>query len=373
MFVARLGTQLGIEARQVALFHRNADNKLLKSIGGVASRTPPRPRAHRSRSPRGPRRGADRVRSWRSCDSPSPRSTPPSATSPATPRWSRPWAAQGRRGRRPPGRLPRDGADRLPRRGPGPAHVVRRRVPGGARPGSPPTSPPTGSATCRSSSATSTAPGSAAPSTPTRAGSCRRTAPPCCTAAASSPATSSTTCPTTASSTRARYFAPGARPDRGALRGVDVALTICEDLWQDGGPFAVAARGRRRAGGGHQRLAVRAGQGRRPAAARGPARGRGRVHPGLREHGRRPGRAGLRRRLDGRGRRRRACWPAARSSPRTCWCSTSTSPSRRPTAGRRRRAGVVRTSVSERAGARAYAAAAAPPEAPRLDRRCGEV
>ena len=26
------------------------------------------------------------------------------------------------------------------------------------------------------------------------------------------------------------------------VRGVDVALTICEDLWQDGGPFAVAGR-----------------------------------------------------------------------------------------------------------------------------------
>jgi len=40
----------------------------------------------------------------------------------------------------------------------------------------------------------------------------------------------------------ARYFMPGDRFVVARIRGVDVALTICEDLWQDGGPFAVAAR-----------------------------------------------------------------------------------------------------------------------------------
>ncbi|HZB51573.1 MAG TPA: nitrilase-related carbon-nitrogen hydrolase, partial [Mycobacteriales bacterium] len=40
----------------------------------------------------------------------------------------------------------------------------------------------------------------------------------------------------------ARYFVPGDRFVVVRVRGVDVALTICEDLWQDGGPFAVAAR-----------------------------------------------------------------------------------------------------------------------------------
>jgi NAD+ synthase (glutamine-hydrolysing) len=40
----------------------------------------------------------------------------------------------------------------------------------------------------------------------------------------------------------ARYFVPGDRFVVTRIRGVDVALTICEDLWQDGGPFAVAAR-----------------------------------------------------------------------------------------------------------------------------------
>src|SRR4051794_10985601 len=40
----------------------------------------------------------------------------------------------------------------------------------------------------------------------------------------------------------ARYFVSGDRFVVARIRGVDVALTICEDLWQDGGPFAVAGR-----------------------------------------------------------------------------------------------------------------------------------
>ncbi len=39
-----------------------------------------------------------------------------------------------------------------------------------------------------------------------------------------------------------RYFVPGDRFPVIRLHGVDVALTVCEDLWQDGGPIAVAAR-----------------------------------------------------------------------------------------------------------------------------------
>ncbi len=38
----------------------------------------------------------------------------------------------------------------------------------------------------------------------------------------------------------ARYFRPGDRFVVVRYRGVDLALTICEDVWQDGGPFAVA-------------------------------------------------------------------------------------------------------------------------------------
>jgi NAD+ synthase (glutamine-hydrolysing) len=37
-----------------------------------------------------------------------------------------------------------------------------------------------------------------------------------------------------------RYFVPGDRFVIVRHLGVDIALTICEDLWQDGGPFAVA-------------------------------------------------------------------------------------------------------------------------------------
>ncbi len=39
-----------------------------------------------------------------------------------------------------------------------------------------------------------------------------------------------------------RYFIPGDRFVVVRHRGVDVALTICEDMWQDGGPFTVAGR-----------------------------------------------------------------------------------------------------------------------------------
>jgi NAD+ synthase (glutamine-hydrolysing) len=37
-----------------------------------------------------------------------------------------------------------------------------------------------------------------------------------------------------------RYFVPGDRLPVVRYRGIDIALTICEDAWQDGGPFTVA-------------------------------------------------------------------------------------------------------------------------------------
>jgi len=40
----------------------------------------------------------------------------------------------------------------------------------------------------------------------------------------------------------ARYFVRGDILPVLRLHGIDVAITICEDLWQDGGPFAVAAQ-----------------------------------------------------------------------------------------------------------------------------------
>ncbi len=39
-----------------------------------------------------------------------------------------------------------------------------------------------------------------------------------------------------------RYFVPGTAMPVVRVHGVDVGLVICEDLWQDGGPVAVAAR-----------------------------------------------------------------------------------------------------------------------------------
>ena len=45
-----------------------------------------------------------------------------------------------------------------------------------------------------------------------------------------------------------RYFVPGDTLTVVRVGGVDVALTICEDMWQAGGPFTAAARRRRRAG-----------------------------------------------------------------------------------------------------------------------------
>ena len=38
----------------------------------------------------------------------------------------------------------------------------------------------------------------------------------------------------------ARYFVPGDQFTVVRLHGVDIALTVCEDMWQDGGPFTVA-------------------------------------------------------------------------------------------------------------------------------------
>jgi NAD+ synthase (glutamine-hydrolysing) len=39
-----------------------------------------------------------------------------------------------------------------------------------------------------------------------------------------------------------RYFVPGNTLKVVRIGGVDVALTVCEDIWQEGGPFAVARR-----------------------------------------------------------------------------------------------------------------------------------
>src|SRR6202050_5467998 len=119
-----------------------------------------------------------------------------------------------------------------------------------------------------------------------------------------------------------RYFVPGNtlpvfRLPAADGQAVDIAIAICEDLWQEGGPVAVCARA------GAALLVV-------PNASpyergkddvrldlvvrRGPGVGR---RPGLREPGRRAGRAGLRRRLDPgrRGRDPAGPRPAVRGGP----------------------------------------------------------
>ena len=103
----------------------------------------------------------------------------------------------------------------------------------------------------------------------------------------------------------------------------DVAIAICEDLWQDGGPVAVT----RQAGAGLLVVPNASPYERGKSQARlelcrpaGPG-GRGRAR--LREHDERPGRAGVRRGLDHRGRGRRRCSPAGRSSRKCCWSPTS--------------------------------------------------
>ena len=248
--------------------------------------------------------------------------------------------------------VPRDGADRLPGRGPGVPGVVRRGVPRGASSGWPRELADDGLGELpvvvgyldrRRTRRRRRRPPESAPADARRGAARRRR---------SSPATPSTTCPTTASSTRSATSCPATRCIVVRIRGVDVALAICEDLWQDGGPFAAAARGRGRPAGRHQRLAVRAQQGRRPAASwsgAGPPR-RG-CAARLRQHGRRPGRAGLRRRLDGRRRRRRAARPRAAVRRASCWSSTSTCPAATARDADRRRPassglGIARTVVS---------------------------
>lgn len=111
-----------------------------------------------------------------------------------------------------------------------------------------------------------------------------------------------------------RYFVPGDTLPVVRVHGVDVALAICEDLWQDGGRVPAGAQRGRRAAAVGQRLTVRAGQGRHPAGAGPQAGPGGRLHHRLPGDDRRAGRAGLRRRLDrgrqgGRGDRTR---PAVR-------------------------------------------------------------
>ena len=94
-----------------------------------------------------------------------------------------------------------------------------------------------------------------------------------------------------------RYFKPGDQLEIVRVRGVDVAIAICEDLWQDGGPVAATAEAGAGLLRGAEREPVRAGQGRHPRRPGIPPRRRGRVPTRLRQPRRGPGRARVRRRL----------------------------------------------------------------------------
>ncbi len=93
-----------------------------------------------------------------------------------------------------------------------------------------------------------------------------------------------------------RVFAPGPMPGPIVFKGVRIGIPICEDIW---GPDVVEclARDRRRDPAGAERLALLARQDASAPQHRGRARGRERPAAGLSQHGRRAGRARVRRRL----------------------------------------------------------------------------
>ena len=175
-----------------------------------------------------------------------------------------------------------------------------------------------------------------ATSTATRSG--RATRSPCCTAARSSPRSSSTTCPTTACSTSAATSSRARRWTSCGIHGVEVGLVDLRGHLAGRRPDRRARRGRRRPG--RRRPTPRPYERDKDdvrAAARGPPRGRGGRAAGLRQPGRRPGRPRVRRRLDGRRRRRVSCWPARRSSSSTCTVARPGPARRAPSRTARRR------------------------------------
>ena len=132
----------------------------------------------------------------------------------------------------------------------------------------------------------------------------------------------------------ARYFVPGTELPVVRLHGVDVALTICEDLWVEGGPCGVAGQaGVDLVVSPNASPYERAKDDARLPLVRRRAAEAHATDPVLQPGGR-PGRAGLRRRLDGGRRRRRAAGPraAVRRAPAVPSTSTLRPRSRSPSA-----------------------------------------
>ena len=113
----------------------------------------------------------------------------------------------------------------------------------------------------------------------------------------------------------ARYFTPGNETDPLELYvigGVKVGISICEDIWSPDGPLAVQADGGAELAININGSPYHRGKARLPRAdARHPRRRRP-LGAGVRQPGRRPGRAGLRRLL---ARVRRRGQPASPAGP----------------------------------------------------------
>ena len=106
-----------------------------------------------------------------------------------------------------------------------------------------------------------------------------------------------------------RYFVPGDTMPVLRVHGVDVALAICEDLWQDGGRVPAARSGEARACCSRSTPPRTSATRTTPGWNWSASAPRRRLHDRLPGDGRRPGRAGLRRRLDRRRRGRRGHRP----------------------------------------------------------------
>ena len=103
-----------------------------------------------------------------------------------------------------------------------------------------------------------------------------------------------------------RVFAAGPAPGPVVLKGVRLGVMVCEDMWSLDASEMLAGE-RRRAPHRHQRLALRGDEARAAPRSRARARKGERAAAALCQSGRRPGRAGLRRRvLRARGRWRSA-------------------------------------------------------------------
>ena len=231
-----------------------------------------------------------------------------------------------RRARRAPRRLHRDVPDRLSGRGPGAAQVVRGRV--ASRPleevGAPARAT-RASASCPSSSATSTGPDLAP-----RVGQPKGAPLDAAAAAPRGPRWSTRTAkhhlPNYGVFDEYRYFVRGDRLPVFRLHGVDVAIAVCEDLWQDGGPVSVV--GPRPAPGCSSCRTPRRTRRRRTTsgwscARGGPARPAARSPTSTRSAGRTSWSSTATR---SSSTPRASCSRGPRSSPRTCWSPTSSCP-----------------------------------------------